>query len=225
MKTISHCAVTNWSSAPDVDIQFCVEAARRELPAFCDAWGIRIPGIQFYSREVELPSNEAIIVSAVDDDGQKGTLGYHTEIAGVPLFLWEVRFGSIVFFHELYETLVNPELARWAEAPNGERWWVEACDATQGDMYPVADVELFGETRTVMSSNWLRPAFFGLPSGDGSTGYDRMGIVQAPFKCRPGGYSVTDGPRGQRQVGDLRPDKGVSTSRTALVLGKLATRL
>jgi hypothetical protein len=211
---INHVAVTNWSSAPDRDVVFTVEALRRELPAFCLAWGLPVPGIAFYDQNVQLASSEAIIVSAVDDDSQAGTAGYHTLVAGVPLFLWEVKYGPWVAFHELYETLVNPLLNRWAEAPDGRRWWVEACDACQADKYNL-DVELFGERMILSASNWLRPEFFGLQAHDGGRGFDRMGVVSAPFTLRPGGYTETMNQGRLERLGAARPDKGRTTSRTS----------
>jgi hypothetical protein len=225
MTAINFVAVTNWSSAPDLDVMFAVEAARKELPRFCAAWGLPVPGIAFFSKDVELPAKEAMIVSAVDEDGQAGTLGYHTTVAGLPLFIWEQRYGTPVFTHELFETLANPLLDRWATAPDGHRFWVEACDGCQGDSYPV-DVEVSGNFSSVLVSNWLRPEWFLLESHDGLTGFDAMSLCDGPFGVRPGGYSVTETPDGQRQqVGGDRADKGRSTSRTALLAARSAQSL
>jgi hypothetical protein len=211
---INHVCVTNWSSAADEEIAFAVEGLRAEVPAFCAAWGLPVPGVQFYSQELLLPASDAIIVSAVDDDGQAGTAGYHAVLAGLPLFLWEARYGHWVAFHELFETLANPLLNRWATAPDGRRWWVEACDATQADTYQV-QVELFGARRSISAANWLRPAFFGLPNLDGAPGFDRLGLVGAPFTLRPGGYSQVMVDGRLEHLGAARPPKGITTSRVA----------
>jgi hypothetical protein len=216
-------AVTNWSSAPDLDVMFAVEAARKELPAFCAAWGIPAPGVEFCSRDVAIPAREGLIVSAVDDDGQAGTLGYHTKIAGVVTFLWEQRYGAWVFLHELYESLLNPDLTEWIDMPDGRRIWREACDAVQADTYPV-DVEVAGNFSSVMAAVWLRPEWFGLPAHDGIDPqleqYDNRGLCKAPFEIRPGGYSVVEVNGLREQIGGARPDKGISTSRTALVAAR-----
>ncbi len=214
---IKFIAVTNWSSVPDLDIQFAVEALRKELPDFCACWGLPVPGVQFFSREVELTAKEAMIVSAVDSDGKASTVGYHTTVAGLPLFIWEPQLGVWVFMHEAYETIVNPYLDRWQLGPDGREWWIEACDGTQGDSYPV-DVEVMGNFSSVMAANWLAPAFWGLPNADGSQRIDKMGVC-SPFKVRPGGYSMVRAPGGEpEQIGAARPNKGCSTSRTALLL-------
>jgi hypothetical protein len=214
VRPINFVAVTSWAErTPDLQVQFAVEAVRKELPDFCRCWGLPIPGIGFFSRGVELALSEAIIVSGVDDDGQVGTLGYHTVAAGVPLMLWECQYGTPVFAHEVFETLVDPDLSRWALAPDGREWWVEACDATEGDSYPV-DVEVAGQFSSTMVSNWLAPAYFGLPNADGSVRFDKMGLVSAPFTLRPGGYSIVMVGGERQQIGAARPAKGISTSRT-----------
>jgi hypothetical protein len=205
---INHIAVTNWSSAPDRDVQFAVESIRAELPGFCAAWGVPIPGVQFYSREVELPAREAMIVSGVDTTGSHGTLGEHTIAAGLPFFIWDVAVGAWVFHHELYETLADPMLDQWAFDSTGRGWPVEVCDATQADTY-LRDVTFFGETRGMAMANWLRPEFFGMPSHDGKSGCDAMGVCQ-PFTVRPGGYAETMLDGRQERVGGAR-SKGCST--------------
>ena len=217
MTTIPFVAVTSWSdTTPDLDVMFAVEAARRELPDFCACWGLPVPGIAFFDRKVEITAHDGMIVSAVDDDGEIGTLGYHTTVAGLPIFLWESRYGCPVFTHELWETLANPDLDRWQTAPDGTEWWLEAADATQGDSYPV-DVEVAGNFSSVLCSNWLAPAFWGLPNADGSARLDKMGLVTAPFTLRPGGYSIVRVGGQRQQIGAARPDKGRSSSRTALL--------
>lgn len=189
---INHVAITNWSSHPDDDVVYWVEAIRQELPAFCAAWGLRVPGIQFYSRDAQFQASEAIMCSVVDDDGLDSTLGYHSMMGGVPLFLSEYRGGSTTLSHEVFETLANPMLSKWATAPDGSRWPVEVCDACQGDTYSVP-VTLYGLTKDVQLSNWLRPEFFNLRLGGGPC--DRMGVCQ-PFQLRPGGYTIREQPDG-----------------------------
>lgn len=220
MTEINFVAVTNWSSSPDIDVMFAVEAARKELPAFCKAWNLPIPGVHFFSRDVAIPAREGLIVSAVDDDGQVGTLGYHTTIAGVVTFLWEQRYGAWVFLHELYETLLNPDLTEWVDMPDGRRIWREACDAVQADTYPV-DVEVAGSFSSVMSAVWLRPEWFRLPAHDGIDPqleqYDNRALCKAPFEIRPGGYSVVEVDGVRQQIGGARPDKGRARSRSALL--------
>lgn len=226
---LNHLAFTNWSKAPDVDIAFTVEAIRKELPAFCKAWGIPIPGIDYYSRDVALPSSEAVIVSAVDDDGFDHTAGYHAFIGGVPLFVYEASKGAWVAFHETFELLANPLLNRWDRAPDGTLWWREVCDATQSDLYPV-DVEVFGEERRVWAANWLRPEFFGLIAHDSQFGlrYDKMGVVEAPFTLRPGGYTETiasDGVMVRMGAGAaVAASKRCSQLRLGMAAGKAVVR-
>jgi len=234
MGAINHVAVTNWSGRPDAEIVSVVEAARVELPAFCDVWGLPIPGIQFYDQSIELALQESIIVSAVDDDGNPSSLGYHTVLAGTPLFLWEAGAGAWVFFHELYEILVNPQLDRWAPAPDGRLWWVEACDACQADSHTVEVLSGLSSQRTqVQASNYLKPAFFGLknypenPSAPYDPApYDRLGLVPAPFTLSPGGYTETTRPDGKpERLGASRPDKGRTSSRTDMLRGRCVLQM
>lgn len=210
---INHVAVTNWSSRSDRDIAFDVEGLRLAVIEFCAAWGLPVPNVSFFPRDVELPSSEAIIVSAVDNDGNPSTLGFHTQLGGVPTFLWEVGAGTWVAFHEVLETLANPQLDHWHLGPDGAMWWREVCDPTQSDWYKL-DVELFGEKRTLNAANWVKPAFFGLPNHDGTTSADKMGVC-TPWTVNPGGYAVRtiDGQRAD--FGARGAAKGCSTSRSA----------
>lgn len=186
---IRHLAFTNYSSLEDRELIFICEAIRKELPKFCSAWGIPPVTCDFYSRDTELSSKEAIYISAVNDDGSADSLGYHTFLAGVPLTMFEAVGGARVASHEAFEVLANPLLSRWEINPADRLgYWVEACDAVQGDTYDVK-VKMFGETRSVAVSNWLTPAWFGLPTK--AEGLDRMGLCTKPFEVRPGGYVVT----------------------------------
>jgi len=222
--SVHHCAFTNWSSLPDSRIIAVVEAIRQELPLFCRAWNIEQPGVQFYSRDVELPVRESLLVSAVDDDGNPDSLGFHTVLAGTPLFVWEAAKGDWIASHEFWEILGNPLLDRWATAPDGRRWWLELSDGTQGDVFDV-DVEVFGERSTVPVANWLAPSFFGMANGGGFTGHDRMGVCE-PFTLRPGGYSETISADGRRErIGAARADKGRTTSRTGMLTDALAGKM
>lgn len=222
MRPINFIAVTSWAEkTSDLVVQFAVEAVRRQLPDFCRCWNIPIPGIDFFSRGVDLPSSESIIVSGVDDDGNANSLGYHTIVAGVPLMLWEVGCGTSVFTHEIFETLADPAIDRYALAPDGREWLVEACDATEGDAYPV-EAEFAGQSAQLMVSNWLTPAFWGLPNADGSTRLDKMGLVSAPFTLRPGGYSILRVNGERVQIGAARPNKGCSTSRSRIALQEVS---
>lgn len=191
---INHVAITSWASEPDDEIVYWVEAIRQELPMFCAAWGLPVPGIQFYSRDAQFQASEAIACSVVDDDGLDSTLGYHSMLGGVPLFLSEYRGGSTTLSHEVFETLANPMLSKWATAPDGSRWPIEVCDACQGDTYTVP-VTLYGLTKDVQLSNWLTPRFFLWNAYDGSAANDHLGVCQ-PFQLRPGGYTLRELPDG-----------------------------
>jgi hypothetical protein len=214
--SIDFVAITNYSSVPDSEITFHVEAARKVLPLLCRAWGIPQPGIGFFSQGVELPAREAAICSAVDSDGNIGSLGYHTALAGLPLFVYEASYGAWVMIHEL-EFLVNPQLLLWDAAPDGRLFWRECFDGTQDEYFPV-DVELFGERREILAPNFTFPAWHGLPNPDGSSRLDYMGTRSRPFEIAPGGYATVTTVDGQReQIGAARADKGRSTSRSALI--------
>lgn len=213
---IRHVAITNWSSVPDSDLAFFAEAMRIQAVEFCAAYGLPPPGVQFYSRDAAFTSAEAFVLSAVDDDGNPGTAGYHTMLAGVPLALFEARgwSGSMVASHEMLETIANPALDRWISG-----WWYEVCDPVEAAGYG-QKVELFGESRTITLSNYVLPAFWH-PNSPGP--WDRLGILTGPLTVAPGGYAVKqDG----SQVGaSLQPDrKERPGSRTRAIRERLATR-
>lgn len=208
---IRHAAVTNHSSVPDRDIAFVVEALRQQAVDFCTAYGLPVPGVQFYSRDVELPSTEAFILSAVDDDGNPDTAGYHTSLAGTPLALFEARgwAGQVVASHELLETIANPALERWVSG-----WWYEVCDPVEACSYAV-DVELFGQHRRVSLSNYVLPSFWH-PRSPGP--WDRMGLLTGPLSVAPGGYAILEG---GRELGASLRAKGAG-SRTAKIRERLS---
>ena len=71
---------------------------------------------------------------------------------------------------------------RYALNGNGEEFALETADATENDSYDVGGVAV---------SNFLAPAYFNpFAKATRANKLDHMGVVEAPFTLRPGGYTI-----------------------------------
>lgn len=123
----------------------------------------------------------------VKSTGDPGVLGDHTGLRA----LWRA-FGrsipdSVTMSHEL-EMGVDPFLDAWAPMPGTDDMEaVEICDRVQFDSYPIT-VDIGGQKRDVMVSNFLYPAAFGYESEDGHGRLDHMNLLTSPADNR--GYRI-----------------------------------
>jgi hypothetical protein len=142
------------------------------------------PGVFFYSRRQDIPREEGMLIAVVDDDGDDEAAGYHNLLGGV-VDMGQSRFPSRTLDHEALEILRNWRLDEWAPGPGGRRYAMELADPVQRDSYEV-EVTILDETRRVVLSNWVTPAWFGLASGP----VDYLGRLTDPFSLAPGGYAI-----------------------------------
>ena len=154
------------------------------------------------------------------DADQPGALGYHDmTAAGVPLAKvfpkLDAQDGanlSTTISHELLEMLVNPYLARAAQASDGKFWTLEICDAVERDEYEIDGVKV---------SNFVLPSYFEPPSVLGGVRFDYLGLLAAPWTCRPGGYGQWNAGAGWNmiQAGERRAYRRNASGRSARIAG------
>lgn len=193
--TPSHIALVNRSRGlvPDGQLAAIVEAYRQELPEFCAAWGIPVPGLALYdSRHTQVPEEEACIF-VVESGGDPDTFGAHTKFGK---FVWGYADAALamareepisrVIGHEIFEMIVDPGLDIWVDVGGGERVAVEVSDSPQ--RFGVQRMaSFFGHSAVVDVADWCYPSFF-KPGNVGP--YDRMGVIKAPLEIAAGGYLV-----------------------------------
>lgn len=164
------------------------------------AWGMTGWEAEFFADETKVPAG-SIVFAYADDDPTPGALAYHDEAYGLPYgrILVPVILSnggkmvdgpdsvSSAASHEACETACDPNVDRWVMRPDGSALTaLEACDAVQGDSYPIK-----ARGFAVACSNFLRPEWF---DGEASGKFDWLGSCSAPFERRPGGYTIELGP-------------------------------
>jgi hypothetical protein len=156
-------------------------------------------------------------VELVDDTGEPGALGFHTDDHHQPYALVDVGGEwTVTASHELLEMLGDPwgnrlhtaaTLPGWDGSPSTRlRYLVELCDPCEAFSYPVGGVPV---------SDFLLPSFY-RSSPNAVGGYSHLGRLTEPLEVADGGYiSMIDPATGhlwQRFVtgGDRRDvDRGV----------------
>jgi hypothetical protein len=133
-----------------------------------------------------------------------GALGFHTETSGLvyaealPPAVRPPGEGidGTTASHEVVETFGDPSCNAYLPGPSGRRLARELADAVEADAYPIA-VRIGPETRQVMVSNFVLPAWF---SG-GAGPYDFLQRLKAPETMTAGGYfEYLDGSGDSQQV-------------------------
>lgn len=125
-----------------------------------------------------------------DDPDQPGALGWHTydpvgrEYGSVFWRPIKENGGdlssnadslSTVFSHEVIEAFCDPYTNDLSFVNQTTLEWKEACDRTQGDWYPVANLAM---------SNFLGPRAF----RDGPGPFDWLRLLNSAWEVRPAGY-------------------------------------
>ncbi len=156
MSTDLRLAVVNVSTlVPAADVERVVAACRTQLATHLQpAWAAGAV-VEIWPDLACVPDG-AFPVLVADDEQQVGALGHHdvtqamigvrdAQLMGVP---W-----SCVLSHELCETVVNPQLARWSapSSSSGVVWAVEVCDPVENQRYEIGGVAV---------SDFVYPAFF-----------------------------------------------------------------
>ncbi len=196
----THVAVVNHSRRSDRDIAFEVEAVAVQLREhIAPLWDGEPPGLTFYGSAEHVPAGQAAVLGYVNDDGNADSAGYHADAAGLVYGLVDVGQSpdpSVSLSHEGAEMYGNQHLDRKVVGRDGRAYYVELADPVQAGTYEI-EVELFGERRRVKVSDFVLPAWFGLPNKPGGgmrTTY--LGQPLKPFQVDDGGYQIienTDG--------------------------------
>jgi hypothetical protein len=187
-------AVINRSSVPDKEVESVVAALRKQVHQhLAPIWGVDAE-IRFVSRD-EAPVPGHWWVEVVDTSDVAGVLGYHTVTPdGLPSARVSVKSSMdagyawpAVASHEVLKMLVNPRtnLSVLREGSEGLLYMLEICDACAGDLYSIDDVQV---------TNFVFPAWYIASQNPGSTQFDYLRHINAPFELMPNGYAVCAGP-------------------------------
>jgi len=126
----------------------------------------------------------------LDDADQPGALAYHDLTPdGLPeskVFVkTTIQNGDLVSVsasHELVEMLVDPAINLLTTGPDAEAFYAyESADPVEETSFPVNRIPM---------SNFVYPAYFESFRQPGSTHFDRMHVVTAPFEILSGGYQL-----------------------------------
>lgn len=188
-------------------------AAALEIQAnrdFASAWGGTYRWRVATAAAPPLATEVVAMLVDVLPPGDAGAAAFHTW-TGIPqIYVAKTQCNSLLvgpdalstlFSHEGNEAELDPGCNRWADAPDGFSYALEASDAVESSTYDVAGVSV---------ANFVLPAFFN-PSDVGPYDYGttigRPAGVSASFATAPGGYQVrrpTAG--GEAQIwGAIRP--------------------
>ncbi len=114
--------------------------------------------------------------------------------------------------HEILEMLGDPLLRRMVQAPDGDLWALEVCDACEAETYSIDGVVV---------SDFCLPAYFE-PQDNVVERYDYLGRCSLPYAITPGGYGQTFDPKtGWTQHGTMRPYRA---KLAAIGIGRAAVR-
>jgi hypothetical protein len=182
------------------DVAFWVAAVNQQIREHvAPVWGLPPMGVAYYGEIPTLPEGDGAMLGIVNDDGNAESAGWHAAIGRFPFGLVDLgqsRRASATLSHEALEIFVNAYLDRWI--PNtiipGRSMALEICDPVQERTYPVR-VSIMGETRDVLVSDFVTPAWFGVRNADGSHARTYMSdagqaLELAPFTNATGGYYI-----------------------------------
>jgi hypothetical protein len=125
----------------------------------------------------------------LDDPDEADAFGYH-DLAknGQPVSKVFVKVSlqanekvSVTACHELCEMLIDPGCQLWADDGKGKFWAYEMCDAVEESTFMVDGVEM---------SDFVHPAYFESFRKKGTSKFDHLALLKAPFTLLKGGYSI-----------------------------------
>lgn len=197
------------SAMTEEDLAFQIAAVDVQLrDHFCPAWGIDYWPAQSY---LELPKQADLYhpLFVMDDIELDGAAGYHdailTYIYGRVVTPVDAR-DATVMSHEALELRGDPNCDLWAPMAGGRLTAWEACDAVQGDSYPIV-ASIAGRSRPIEVSNFVLPSYF-VPGSQGP--WDWMGRLLGPAPhMTPGGYIIARSP-GSTNVEYIFADRGAA---------------
>lgn len=198
----------------------CYAITRQVRENFAPAWGLNPVTVQPANLD-DLTTNDWIL-ALVDDTGDDGALGYHTEDEGdfvyglvgvkpvldnVGHILTGANSVSTVLSHEVLELLGNPHVSSWSDTGRGYLVATEMCDAVQSDYYDLDGVSV---------SDFLLPDWFS-PIVTRGDRFDHCGVLHAPFTVADGGYTLTmRGGRVSQIFGATPPPQWLMTRKNTL---------
>jgi hypothetical protein len=189
----AHLVLSNQSSyaAAEVPLHDIAHGITRQLEDFAQAWG------EITWTLVDDLRRQGFQVVLFDTSDQAGDLAYHDVTPkGRPYAsvfcktildndgTWTTGANSVsaATSHEVVELLADPVCNRYALDANGEEFALETADATENDSYDIDGVAV---------SNFLYPAYFNpFATATRRNKLDHMGVIEAPFTLRPGGYTI-----------------------------------
>ena len=192
-----HITVVNHSSMiSDEEVAWHTKAMDIQMREhIAPLWDAEPPGVSFHghAENVQELENTAALLAYVNDDGNADSAGYHTEVGGFVYGLIDVgqsRRPEVTGSHEAGEIYGNAKLVRLVHGPKNRRYYVELMDPTQRQTYKIP-VTMFGQTREIDVSDFVLPAWFGMPNVSGRDAR-RTYLDQnvQPFEVAPGGYQI-----------------------------------
>lgn len=176
--------------AKDDDVAFWVKASEKHLRENVGpVWGLTPPGVTFVQPKTYVPSGDGALVQIVDDDGLPQAAGAHWWFEGQPIGVVDMsqsREPSRTLDHENTEITGNQMLNQWIKAPDGRAAAKEFNDPCQRQQFELS-VSIMGRSRSVVMSDFVTPAWFGLEKGH--TTFLRSTNIQ-PFQTAWGGYVI-----------------------------------
>lgn len=199
------CLTSESSKVSFEDLKTIAKAIDLSLGPLADAWDVERPRCDAVRGLTETHIRVSqMILTVKDGTDVENALGWHTEENGKVfgeidanvLTMGGGMFSagaylalSSVISHEVFETLLNPNVNLWVDRGDGSTEDArEICDAVQGDAFIVRVRDAHGRLVDVDVSNYLLPAWFDAQNTDGP--YDAMHLCKSPFEVRSNGYHV-----------------------------------
>lgn len=162
---------------------------------FCPRYDLPVPTFRIFDALSDVPAIGWDIIVFLPSSDIANALGYHSETPdGRPfarIFTVGLSLADIeeTFSHETLELLLDPSCNRYAMAPNGDLWPIEASDAVQGQRYYI---DLGDGSDPVAKADFVCPAFWDSLAPSGSEfNYNKATPIGAPFTlAQPDGYSA-----------------------------------
>lgn len=183
-------------------LAFAAKACDAQVIECAAAWDVEPTPVAFYAREQDLPARDVRIMAVVDGIDAPGALGFHDDALGViygRVLAQDIAGTTTTLSHECLEELIDPTCDKWRPIAGGDRLTaLEVCDAVEADTYEI-EVEIMGERRPVVLSNYLLPRWFDPAANGGAGPFDRLHTLGAPFSMSPGGYMLVRN-RGSNEI-------------------------
>ncbi len=192
----------------DADCMLMTTACSKQLLMMCNSWNVICPKISFISSKVSstivlAPRVWAFVI--IDTADVADALAYHQDpdgsIAGYVFAKTILDYGGVILykdrttptvssalFHELAETIINPNCNMWWFNGTDTYYAGEVCDPVQGDVFPY--VVASGKRRiNVGLSDYVFPSWSDpVPAIDAK--YNYLGTLTAPFTLNASGYAI-----------------------------------